>query len=303
MKKILLDLQFFAEGGAEGTAASDGAELGGTVETNGRKGSLEHMVYGKATEGIANPPEETTKTSKQSKSDAFENLIKGEYKEEFAKRTQGIIDSRFKETKVMEQNLKSHEPLLAMLAEKYGTDAKDIEALTKAIEDDDSFYQKEAMEKGLTVKQLKELKALQRENEQFKKAEEDAARRQHSQQIYARWVGEAEQLKAKYGLANFDLDTECQNPDFTRLLANGISVEGAYMALHMDEMLSGAMAQTAQNVRTQMANSIGQRASRPAENGTSSRTNANFKTDVNSLTKADRDEIERRVRRGEIISF
>lgn len=303
MKLRRLNLQLFAEGGESGAGNPADVSASGTAET-GRKGDLSQVVYGKPAQDLASPPtEDTTKASKETKAQAFENLIKGEYKDEFAKRTQGIIDSRFRETKQMQETLKSHENLIGMLADKYGTDASDINALTKAIEDDESFYQSEAMEKGLTVAQLKELKALQRENEQFRKAEEEAAQRYMEHQAYAKWTGEAEALKAKYGLANFDLATECQNPEFTQLLRHGISVETAYMALHSDEILPVAMAKTADQVKSQMAKSIGQRASRPAENGTSSNSATNFKSDVNSLTKADRDEISRRVARGETISF
>lgn len=307
----LLDfkLQLFAEGGDGTGTGTDGSGLGvaeggenGTRHSNGRRG-LENVIYGKASQDDSTSTEDVTKTSPETKAQAFENLIKGEYKEEFAKRTQGIIDERFKKTKGMEDALKSHESILNMLSEKYGVDAKDVKALTKAIEEDETFYEKEAMEKGLSVEQLKEVKRLERENAEFRQAKEEAEMKANSDRIYAQWMEEGQALAEKYGIADFDFKVEVQNPDFTNLLANGVSLESAYKAVHIDDMIGGAMAKTADNVRTKMAQDIASRQARPSENGASSQNAAVFKNDVNKLSKADREEIDRRVARGEIISF
>lgn len=52
-----------------------------------------------------------------------------------------------------------------MLAQKYGVDPGDLEKLSSAIEEDDSYYEDEATRRGLTVQQLKEMKRIERENE------------------------------------------------------------------------------------------------------------------------------------------
>lgn len=311
--KFLLNLQCFSEGGDGASAsAATGTDLGSAeasvkeVATPKGAKDLSTVIYGKAQEEVANPTTEVeAKPLKaEDKAKAFEELIKGEYKDEFTKRTQGIINNRFKETKAMEDTLKGYENLVSMLSDKYGTDAKDVAALTKAIESDDSFYEQEALEKGLTVKQLKEVKALERENAEFRKAQEEAETKANNERITAEWLQQTEDFKAKYGLNDFDFYTEINtNEDFTKLLSTGVSVESAYMATHFDEMMSGAMAKTASAVKQQLVNSIGQRASRVSENGTSASKTATFKTDVNALTKADRAEIMRRVARGEVISF
>lgn len=315
MKKIKLNLQMFAEGGGDGAGAATGAEAGsenGTsagAENSAKKGKgspLSDVVYGKQTasqDSIADPTPADTASTAKTKSQSFEELIRGEYKDEFNARTQNIINKRFKETKGLQEQLEAMSPIMNMLSEKYGVNANDPAALQKALDDDESFYEQEAMEKGLTVEQLKELKSLQRENEAFKKAEKEAETKRHGDQIYAQWMKEAEDLKAKYGLTNFDFRTEVQNEDFANLLRANVSVESAYKAIHMDDMLGGAMAQTASAVREKMANSIASRNGRPSENATSPSSSQVFKRDVNSLTKADREEISRRVARGAIISF
>jgi hypothetical protein len=115
-------------------------------------------------------------------------------------------------------------------------------------------------------------------------------------------TNQTDEFNAKYGM-NIDFRTESMNPDFVAILKNGSSVEAAYRAVHFDEMMGGAMFKTAQAVTEKMANNLQAKASRPVENGISSRATATVKTDVNSLTRKDREEIERRVARGERISF
>jgi hypothetical protein len=104
----------------------------------------------------------------------FENLIKGEYKSEFDARVQNIINKRFGKVQQTEEQMKSLQPVLDMLSQKYGVDKGDFDSLSKAIQDDDAYYEDEALQKGLSVKQLKEMKKLERENENLRKAQEEA---------------------------------------------------------------------------------------------------------------------------------
>lgn len=316
MRKHFINLQLFGEGGGEGGTAATGTASGinGGIAEEATKNvkvvashnDLSDVIYGKPNnaEVIADDDAAGKSTPVKDKSQMFEDLIKGEYKDEFTKRTQSIIDKRFKQAKQMESTLQSHDAILNMLSEKYGTKAGDIEALTSAIENDESFYEEEALKKGLSVEQYKELRTLQRENEQFKKAEEEATRQAHADEIYAGWLKQAEELAQKYGLNDFDLSVEVQNPEFVALLQNpNITLEGAYKAVHFDDMVGGAMAATAKNVTEKMASSIANRNSRISENGISNQSVNNFKTDVNSLTNEDLIEIRKRVMRGADISF
>lgn len=246
---------------------------------------------------VTEPQGETAKTPQQRQED-FEALIRGEYREEFQKRTQRIIDKRFKQQGELENTLKSHDELLTVLAQKYGVDSRDAKAIMDAINKDDSFYEQEALDKGLSVKQLKEIKQLERDNASLRKAQEEAESKRHTDQIYSEWLNESEELKNKYGLDSFNLESEIQNPEFIKLLAGGISLESAYKAIHFDDMVGGAMAHTAATVKEKMANNIASRSGRPAENGVSSQSTSNFKTDVNKMTKADRAKIMREVQKG-----
>ena len=277
MKRFKLNIQFFGEGAGTGASAGTGAE-GSGAET----GSIDLASQGSANNGdnvdVTEPQGETAKTPQQRQED-FEALIRGEYREEFQKRTQRIIDKRFKQQGELENTLKSHDELLTVLAQKYGVDSRDAKAIMDAINKDDSFYEQEALDKGLSVKQLKEIKQLERDNASLRKAQEEAESKRHTDQIYLEWLNESEELKNKYGLDSFNLESEIQNPEFIKLLAGGISLESAYKAIHFDDMVGGAMAHTAATVKEKMANNIASRSGRPAENGVSSQSTSNFKTD------------------------
>lgn len=300
-----MNLQLFAEGGASAGATGEGASTGVNGDSPVSRGDdLSKVVYGKSNQAVAEPTTDDVSVP-EDKTKAFDELIKkgGQYAEEFNKRTQSIIDKRFKDVKNMQSTLDSHSEIMDTLAAKYGVDASDIKALKKAIDNDTSMYEEAAFKEGLSVDQYKEKLALQKENARLKAAEEEAVRNQHAQDIYAKWLSDADEMVAKYNIQNFDLAKEMENEDFTRLLGNGTSFEAAYKAIHFDEMLGGAMAQTAANVERDLANRVASRHSRPSENSIESSNATVFKSDVNKFTDADIDEIIRRVRRGEQISL
>lgn len=318
MKKRFINLQFFADGGADGAGAASGdANAGGTTAAGVNSDSpasqgkedLSKVIYGVSTESVADSNEKegekATAPKEVDKSKAFENMIKkgGEYAEEFNKRTQDIINKRFKETKGLQEQLKSHNDILETLALKYGTKADDVEGIKKAIEADESLYEEAAFKEGLSVQQYRDKLALERENQRLREAEQHRAQVENSNRIYAQWVEDGNNFAQRYGISNFDLAAECENPDFTRLLSDGVGVETAYKVIHMDDMLGGAMAKTAEQVSQNMARNISRRASRPSENGLVSSNTSTMKTDVNKLNNSDIDEVLKRVRAGNTISF
>lgn len=63
------------------------------------------------------------------------------------------------------------------------------------------------------------------------------------------------------------------------------------------------MQYAAQTAAKRVADSVAANSKRPVENGVTSQGAVNSQTDVNKLTKAQREEIERRVARGERITF
>lgn len=310
-------MQLFGEGGAASAGAAATGTDGGMAATSGVSDSpesngsedLSKVIYGKSDQDLANPNIEGEKSptpNPEDKAKTFENMIKknGEYHEEFTKRTQDIIDKRFKQTKQLEDQINSFSPIMDVLSMKYGIDAKDIEGLTKAIQADDSLIEEEAFKQGLTAEQYRYQRQIEKENEALKAAREQADQDQAMQRSFAQWQSQADEMCAKYGIENFDLSIEAQNPDFVRLLGNGIDLETAYMVIHRNEVINNAMSVAARETKKAVVNNISQRASRPSESGVdSSGTNSIFKVDPSKFTNADLDEVKRRVQAGEKIRF
>lgn len=308
-KLFCLDLRLFDGGeGGDGAAAGEAQDSHSAAGDGKRANPLADIVYGK--QPASEVPEDAQAAAEQGTSDntevkdknaAFEKLIRDEYKEQFAARTQAIIDKRFKESKALEAQINESKPILDMLAQKYGVSDGDLKKLAEAIEEDDSYYADEAAQRGMTVEQLKQMKKMERENAELKRSVLETQRREEAEKVYGEWLQQAESMKEIY--PSFDLGTECQDSRFVDLLKNNIDMRTAYEVLHRDEILSGAMQYTAQKVSQQLVNGIKAKGNRPTENGISTQSAAVVKSDVNALTRKDRDEIERRVMRGERISF
>ena len=305
---MLLDLQLFAEG-AGGEGGGTGAE-GASGETAvaavpQRKGAkanpLANVVYGKQ-EVVeeATPTAEVKPVETEDRNAKYEAFIK-EHKDLDDARIQNIVQRRLKGSKDELERYKALTPTIEALAKKYGVDATDINALNKAIEEDDSYYEEEALEKGITVQQLKEIRKMERENADLKRQMEEQNRKENADKLYSRWMQESEATKKVY--PSFNLQAEMQNPRFIDLLKNNIDVRTAYEVLHKDEIIPAAMQFTAKAVEQKLTNKIIANGARPVENGNSSQGATVTKSDVSQLSKEDRAEIIRRVARGEKIRF
>lgn len=305
---MLLDLQLFAEG-AGGEGGGTGAE-GASGETAvaavpQRKGAkanpLANVVYGKQ-EAVeeATPTAKVESVETEDRNAKYEAFIK-EHKDLDDARIQNIVQNRIKNIKEAEEKNKALIPILEALGKKYGVDATDITALNKAIEEDDSYYEEEALEKGITVQQLKEIRKMERENADLKRQMEEQNRKENANKLYARWMNEADETKKIY--PSFNLQAEMQNPRFTDLLRSNIDVRTAYEVLHKDEIIPAAMQFTAKTVEQKLTNKMIANGARPVENGNSSQGATVTKSDVSQLSKEDRAEIIRRVARGEKIRF
>ena len=299
----MLNLQLFAEGAGEGgTAEGQGVtEAAALPQTKGEKNNpLAGVKYGIQEEAPAAGVQVDT-VAQPDRNAEFEKLIKGEYKDLYDAKVQDTIQKRLKSSKETVDKYNALSPTLELLANKYGVDAGDIEALSKAIEEDDSYYEQEALDKGMTVQQLKEIKKMERENADLKAQMEEAQRQENGKKLYAAWMQQADEAKKVY--PSFDLRAEMENPKFVDLLRSNIDVRTAYEVLHKDEIIPAAMQFTAQAVESKLAKSIASNGARPSENGMNSQSAAVVKSDVSQLSKADRAEIIRRVQRGEKIRF
>ena len=310
---LVLDLQLFAEGtgGGDGGTGAGGAmgesAVAAIPQTKGVKNNpLADVKYGIQTD-VAQTANVQTNTDADGnptvdRNAEFEKLIKGEYKDLYDARMQDTIQKRLKSTKDTVDKYNALAPTLEMLGKKYGVDASDIEALNRAIEEDDSYYEDEALEKGITVQQLKEIRRMERENADLKKQMQEQESKERASQLYSAWMNQAEQMKSVY--PSFNLEAELANPKFVDLLrVPGIDVRTAYEVIHKDEIIPTAMQFAVKTAEQKFANKIIANGKRPAENGMNSQAASLTKSDVSTLTKADRQEVARRVARGEKVSF
>ena len=302
-----IDLQLFNDGGAgDGGTGANGTSAEGMLATSksARNNPLANVQYGKQDEAPTAEVQNENTTTENDVVDLdaeFEELIKGKYKEQYDKRTQDTVQKRLKGTKETVDRYNELTPTLEMLAKKYGVEATDIKALNQAIEDDDSYYEQEALEKGITVEQLKSIRKMEKENADLRRQMQEKNVRENANKLYASWMNQAEAIKNVY--PSFNLDAEMRNPKFTDLLKNNIDIRTAYEVLHKDEIIPAAMQFTAQKVGQQMTNKIIANGARPVENGINAQSSVVTKSDVSQLSKADIAEINRRVARGEKIRF
>ena len=311
---LKLNLQLFAEGagggdggtGAEGSTGVTATTAVSQTKKGVKSNPLANVVYGKQDDAAQTADVQTNTTVAESvqqpdRNAEFEKLIKGEYKDLYDARMQDTIQKRLKGTKETVDKYNALSPTLELLAKKYGVDANDVEALNKAIEEDDAYYEEEALEKGVTVEQLKEIKKMEKENAELKRQMQEKNAKEQGAKLYAQWMDQAEKAKNIY--PSFDLRAEMQNPKFVDLLRANIDVRTAYEVIHKDDIIPAAMQFTAKTVEQKLTNKIIANGARPTENGISSQSSAVVKSDVSQLSKADRAEIIRRVQRGEKIRF
>lgn len=240
----------------------------------------------------------------------FERLIKGQYKAYYDEKVQGHIKERFKASKQaearMQKTIDGMQPVMQMLAEKYHADPGDVEAISKAIQEDSSYYEDEAAERGMSVEQLKEFKRISRENAALRAAEEQRQEKAGQQEAMLRWQQQSEAVAQKYpGFQG--LEEEANDPAtgerFLQLLSSGIDVENAYKVVHMDDLISGALEYGVNKARHDTVQTIKARGMRPSENGASGTGAAVQHKDVASLTREERAQLMKRALRGESIDL
>lgn len=305
LKHFNLQLLADGAGAGDGGTGADGAKgvnaEAAIPQSKGAKNPLANVKYGIQDDVQTATAQANQVAQPEDRNAKFEELIKGEFKDLYDARVQDTIQKRLKGTKETVEQYEALKPTLEILSKKYGVDASDIKALSKAIEEDDSYFEEEAMEKGLSVEQLKEIRKMERENAQLKAQMEEADRKDSANRLYAQWMGQAEQTQAIY--PSFNLEAEMQNPRFLDLLRSQVDVRTAYEVLHKDEIIPAFAQHTAKVVEQKLTNKIIANGARPIENGNSSQSAVLTKSDVSQLSKEDRQEIARRVARGEKIRF
>lgn len=296
-----LNLKMFDGAGGASSGTGDGT---GTATSGANKGTSSgannsKFVYGKQPT-VAENTSSDTQDDAQSRYNEYRN---GEGKDFINKEIENAVKRRFKDHSELKKSNGKMQSVMNAVAMKYGIDPTDTDGILKAVAEDESYYETAADEAGMSVEQYKKMKQLEAENAQLQAIRQEEDRRKEFDAKYAEWSMQADFARNEY--PNLDLNTEMQNKDFFGLLTRGIDVKTAYQVIHQDDIVQSAIStatqRTAQAVQQQTVNNIRSKGLRPDESAGSSQAGFTFKADPHKWTKADREEIAKRVASGEKI--
>lgn len=315
---IMLNLQLFGEGGdGAGAAPGDAAAAPAEESTQGQQPQvkarrqktdvLANVAFKQPPKADKAPATQTTQAQEDKpKERSFADRIKAEDKEAFQAEVQRILGNRIPRAKANEEALGKLRPVVELLASRYGIEPGeggdyDLDKLASAVTDDDSYYEEQAAERGMSVDTYKLVHKLEAENERRKAQEAATLEERQRQAAFAKLVEQAEQTKSIY--PSFDLNVEMSNPAFARLTALGVDAKTAFEVIHKDEILAGGMQYAAQTAARKVSAAVQANRSRPSEGGLGSTAPADVRIDPSAMTLEQRAELKRRVSRGEKFYF
>lgn len=297
------------EGSPSQSAQSAASSPEGGALGSEEKSELDEEAAENQNEAEGKDGEEKGKTkSPEERRKAFGELLRGEY----ADLTEELMQNAVTEAARRLEASPAMKGLMQALQEKYGTDANDLVALTEAVRNgavkDDAYYEKLAMEKGVSTRTARELDKLESQNRHLTEQQQmiQQMERQRVQQariaeLQAGWDREAEQLKAQY--PDFNMAEVLANPEVEKMMRSGVSMTNAYRSAYFDHILKQQQAATARQVEQGVVNRMQQRNARPGENGTRPGGAVQTKIDVSHMSRKEMEEMEKRVMRGEVITL
>ena len=314
-----MNLQLFADGGDGGIGAGETSQSAGADSSpdRGALGREENSALGEEEKAAPDEAEdrdgeskgeEEKKPSPAERRKKFGQLMSGEYRAEAEEMMQQAVALAAKNLEASPEM----RGLLEAIGEKYGTDATDLAALTEAVRNgqvkDDAYFERLAMEKGISVKTAREMDKLETQNKRLtaqqaaaQQMQREADQRARIAAIHEEWNREAAALKERY--PDFDQAEVLANPEVEKMMRAGCSMEAAYRAAYFDRIMAQQTEATARQVENGVTERIRQRGARPGENGTRPGGAVQTHLDVSSMSRKDREALEKRVLRGEIITL
>lgn len=288
----ILNLKLFdGEGSGDADSGSENAEI---------------IQYGKqdiagATDDTENESEEKVDSKEETKDrnfdEEFENLIKGDYKKQYDDRVHKNISSKVAQINKLKAQNESYSPLIQELSMKYGITDGNVNSILEAVKNDNSSYEKEAYEKNMSIDELKHLKQIEAENQEYKKMVKEAQDKAQVTKQIETWQKQAYEFSAVN--PSFDFKAEIANPEFMDLLQRGVDVRAAYNVVHLNDIVESAK----QLSERQVIDRVKSRNNRPSELTNTLSSNVTIKSDPNSLTDDDLENIAKLVGQGKKIVF
>jgi hypothetical protein len=326
LQEFRLDLQLFAGEGA-GDGGADGAATGETNADAGHQRLLElgvpadkirknrayrlstpapkpaeagqEQVQEQQSEQVAAAKPETEDASPPPRLTWKEIMADPEYNREM----QQLVQARLRGAKAAQEAMEKLTPALELMARRHGLDAQnmDYDAIAKAINDDDAFYEDKALELGVTLETAKRIDQQERETARQQRQQAVTLEQEKIRQHIIRLEQQGEAMKQVF--PDFDLKKELRNPVFARMTAPnvGISVQDAYYAVHRNEIQKAAMQVTAQKTAQKISQDIQAGSRRPREAGTTGQAPSVTTFDYRSMSSEQRRALKDRIRSGEKI--
>lgn len=242
----------------------------------------------------------TTPDAQGKQEETFASLIAGKYKADYETAVQNVVKQRLKGHNQLKRQFDALGPVVDALGAMYGIDTSDprkidYAAIAEKFGADSRFYDAEAIERGTTAD------AVRREYQQ--RAETASMKRQLQEYQVKEAFGAVRdgfdrEVASRYGA---DFETEMANADFARLIAANVPPRTAYEVVHMAEIQQAQAQVVAERARSNVMQTIAAQGARPAEIGGNANGGEYTKTDPRSWTKQQREDIIRRVQRGERI--
>ncbi|MEA4947059.1 MAG: hypothetical protein VB058_05800 [Oscillospiraceae bacterium] len=316
-----IDLRLFDGEGAGVAAGAEGAQAGNTgTQTVGQSatdtttGDLSAIKFGKQAAEGGKPSKDggspdaggSTQQAPADPSTEFKALIgkDGKYKDAFQKEFQAVFDRRFKDVKGNQERLTKLQPLVDSLASKYGIEDGDPDKLTKALDQDETFWQAAAEKAGFDdVKIYRDFVRLQSENAHFAQAEADRQAAQQAEDQVKTWAKDIQTMLAS-GKYQFDPTAEMDNPQMISLLKANVPFETAYKTIHLDDITESAAQSAAKDAEKRLTDNIRAKGSMPKENGAAGSAGVSFNpADPATWDKDHIMEVFRQVEAGKVIKL
>lgn len=249
---------------------------------------------GKTTEQAAVTNPEPNQT--EDKAAKFEELISGEYKDQFGERIKKILADRFKNNSTaMEKanaELDKYKAIADRVAGRYSLDGADTEALLKALDDDDALIEEAADAAGMSVEQFKAFQQMKAKSKRDDDLIAELVREKNERVNFIRMKNEETEIRKT--IPEYDFLKESQNPIFKKLISAGVPQIAAYQTVHADEIRSAEIKKAVDEAEARFKAAVGHSQSRPSVLGSAS--NATAANKYSQMTPEERKEAVKKAR-------
>lgn len=219
----------------------------------------------------------------------FDELIADEYREEYGKRVEEIVKKRLSDHAELKKNSESLTRSITELGESLGIESSKPDEIISAI--------KEQLADRSDTADTADAQGAEPDDNEGGEADKE-----EHKALLARLVRGCEMTREYY--PQFDIRRELTDPRFRALLRlTGNDPKKSFEILHHDEILASAVRDAARLAEERLAGSIASKAHRPSEGAETAVASIYIDRTPSSLSRKEREDIKKRVRRGERVTW